>query len=425
MIDARGVVLLTLLPTLTLASAQGVVERFGEDSRSSRAGTRINAVRALAASKHPRAVELAAPLLLDANDGVQLETIDAILSLYLAPAPSQRQSSPFEIRNGSAAESIFEAAPLAVLPHEVPPVVIQNLVKGLGDESTRVRVNGAFALGVLASGAVSPLSPDAARTLSEQLVHSMRHEDPATREALVRVVGRIYATRPGTSGSVVIGDALVAALNDVDSRVRTWAADSLGWLRYERAVQALTDRLNHLRRSDEGDATLHALARIGHSSSQTILNGRVEDRRATLRVMAIEGLGRVGDSRAVPTITAAIQRERDEAVRLAGAFTLLKLGDVSHVQAIVAALIRSGTARQAQVYLTELGASIAPALHPSLQHTNPAIRQAVAEVLGLSGHAGSIEALEAVRQDPDPAVKEAVRQALVRLRALPNGVLVH
>ena len=116
------------------------------------------------------------------------------------------------------------------------------------------------------------------------------------------------------------------------------------------------------------------------------------------------------------------ERERDRSVLVATAFAFYLLGERSNLQRLVEALLVPDVARQARAYLTELGAASAPELHPWLQQNDPALRKAVVEVLGLSGHAASEAALQQVaRGDTDRAVGEAARQALLRLRALPQG----
>jgi HEAT repeat protein len=410
--------------TVTGARAQ-VVERFEEEARSPRAGTRINAIRALVNAGHPQSAELVARLLKDADARVQLEAIDGILSLHLSPAPAATQAAPLDIRNGSIAQSVFENLPLSVLPRPVSANVLSAIESGISDDDERVRVSAAFALGILASPAVAPLGPEAGRALGERLVYAIQKADAPTREALVRAFGRIYDTPFRTPGPVVIGDALIAAMNDADLRVRIWAADSLGWLRYERAVQALMDRFEYLRKGDEAAACLHALARIGHGSTASQMDAHAADRRGPFRVMALEGLGRIGDMKAIPTITAALNGTRDEAVLVAGAFALHRLGQARNLDAVIAGLGRPSTQRQAQAYLTELGSVIAPTLHSWLRHEQLAMRQAVAEVIGLTGDKGSEDALRAATRDANRAVAEAARQALMRIRELPSGVRVH
>ena len=420
-----GLLPATLYGLSASPSGAQVIERFEQDSRSSRAGARIEAVRALVASRHAETALRVAPLLKDPDRRVQLEALDGILTLYLAPAPSDRQSKPFDSRNGSIAEAVFDAAPLAVLPRPLAPEVFTALEGALSDDDSGVRVSAAFALGTLASQAVAPLTAEARDRFAERLVHLFRHDDPATREALVRMAGRLFDSPPGRSGPVVIGDALIAAMNDADPRVRVWAVDALGWLRYERAVQALMDRLRYLQKGDEAAASLHALARIAHAGSARVFQEHVSDRRAPFRVMALEGLGRLGAAASASAIANALSSTRDESVLLAGAFALHLLGQARNLDAVVAALVRPATTRQAQVYLTELGAAIASDLHPWLHHQNPALRQAVAEVIGLTGHAGSEDVLRTATRDADRAVAEAARQALTRIRTLPDGVRVH
>ena len=84
-------------------------------------------------------------------------------------------------------------------------------------------------------------------------------------------------------------------MNDPDPLVRRWAMDSLGWLRYDRAVQALTDHASYYGKGEEGSAALHALARIANPASAPVLRALLANGSTTFRVIAIEGLGRIGD----------------------------------------------------------------------------------------------------------------------------------
>jgi HEAT repeat protein len=252
----------------------------------------------------------------------------------------------------------------------------------------------------------------------------MHHPDTATRESVARAAGAMFVPPRGATVPVAIGDALIAALNDSDGTVRVEATQALGWVREARAEQALKDRLAFYKKGPEALAALHALARIAGRTSAEVLRQALPSREAPWRVAAFEGLGRIRDRAALPAMTAQARGDRDETVRLAGAFAFYLLGEPGNLDQLVRALGSPALGRQARAYLTELGPEVAPDLHRWLQEPGDApVRRAVAEVLGLSGHAASEPILQAVaRSDADPSVAEAARQAALRLHALPDGV---
>jgi len=422
---ARAGLAAILVAFSVIASAQEPFEAMLADLRSPREGTRIKALRTLVHSGYPQALSAMAPLVLDSTNDVQLEAIDSLLTACLAPAPNPKRAAPFKAENGTIASAVFEAGPLAVLPRAVPGDVLVNLSSATKDDDARVRTGAAFALGVLGSGALGPRTADVDRTLTTDLVYGVRHPDAATREALLRSAARVFEPPPHASPPVAIGDAVIAALNDNDERVRLWATDTLGWLRERRAAPALGERIVYYKRGPEAEAALHALARIAPPDAAAAFRAHLVAVDAPMRVMALEGLGRLRDAEALPAITNALASEKDPAVLLAGAFAYFQLGSSANLEPLAAALLDPVLSRQARVYLTELGPEAAGGLRGFLQRPDPALRQAVAEVLGLSGDQGSLRALEASARDADPAVAEAVHQALLRLRALPIGVRAH
>ncbi len=192
---------------------------------------------------YPQVLSAMAPLALDSDNGVQLEAIDALLSVCLAPAPDPKRAKAFKTVNGSIAADVFEALPLVVLPRPVPGEVLMTLSSATKDDDARVRTSAALALGVLGSPALGPRPADADRTITNDMVYALRHPDPATREALLRAAARLFEPPPHASAPTAIGDAVIAAMNDPDERVRLWASDTLGWLRERRAAAALGERL--------------------------------------------------------------------------------------------------------------------------------------------------------------------------------------
>jgi HEAT repeat protein len=201
------------------------------------------------------------------------------------------------------------------------------------------------------------------------------------------------------------------------------ASEALGFVRESRSEQALRDRFAFYGKGPEAESALHALARIAGPANARSFREALASQAVPYRVIAVEGLGRSHDREAVQLINALLHNEQEPSVLVATAFAFYVLGERANLERIVRALVDPALARQARAYVTELGAASAPELVPWLRHEDPAIRRAVAEVLGLSGHAASEAALQPVaRADSDPAVAEAARRAILRLRALPRGV---
>ncbi len=286
------------------------------------------------------------------------------------------------------------------MPREVPGELIQGLLAAIKDTAAAVRVEAAYALGVVAR-------PPAGRPITDELLRLLQAPEPGTRIVAVRVLGRLAAKDAGES--------LVIAMNDPDRGVRLATMAALGDLREERALQALSGRLDYYQRGPEGTAALAALARIGHPTSFPLFAARADAKDPVVRRLAIEGIGRVGDRARVGGFETAVGAEPDEAVRLAMAFGLQRLGRPA-LNHLVEGLGNPRTADQAKRFLIELGRSIVPAVGGYLQDPEPAIRSAVADVLGMIGDAPSVVLLEPLRRDRDQAVATAAERAIQRIR---------
>jgi HEAT repeat protein len=420
-----GLVLLAALLVSLVAgpsAAQPAFQQLLEDLQSPREGTRAKAVRALTTSGYPDVASTLMPLLGDSANEVQLEVIDGLVSLAIAPAPAPNLAVPLKPVRGSITWSLFEAGPLAVLPRTWPPQLTTRLASTLRDEDSRVRLAAAGALAVIASPLMPPFSPDSRNALVIDIVYSLRNPDVSTREAVARAAGAIFTAPAVADVPVAIGDALIAALNDTEPTVRAAASEALGWVRDARGEQALRDRFAFYGTGSDAETALHALARMAGRASTDIFRQALGSRQRSFRVMAVEGLGRLRDRAAVPSVTALIRSEREPSVLLAAAFASYLLGERGNLERLVGGLVQPDLARQARAYLTELGADAAPGLHAWLRQNDPVTRRAVVEVLGLSGHAASEPVLQEVaRSDGNPAVAETARQAVLRLRALPQG----
>ncbi len=381
--------------------------------------TRIDALHSLGDAARAEAVVPMAALLLDGNDDVQFAAIESLLKVYIVRADlAQRAWGVTSIgRTSTLPELAFEAGPLATIPAAVPGEVLVNLCSVMRqDESSRIRFAAAYALGVLGSPAMGPMNASAQPIVIADVVSGLTHQDAATRQVIARVAGRVFAPNEGASAPAAVGDALITAMNDKDALARRWAMDSLGWLKFEHAVQALTDRASYYGKNEEGAGALHAVTRIASSGSAPVLRALLANTYIPFRLLSIEGLGRIGDQGSLPAINESATGVNDAGVALAAAYARFMLGQAD-VVAIADALEHPDIAVQAKVYLAEIAVLKPDAIHALLRTPNPSTRMLAVEVLGASRHVDEIATLEPLLKDPAPEVVEVTSEAIRRLRA--------
>lgn len=357
--------------------------------KSADARERIRAVQLLRDSRYPEAIPLIAPLVADLDDRVQLAAVDAELRLFIAEA--RANATPLDV---------FADAPYSVFPRPVPATLTAALLRAVADETKQVRLDAAYALGAIGR-------PPLAAGDAVALAAGLQHPDAATRAAIARACGRLQVLEAG--------DALVAAMNDSDADARIAAVWAVGELRFDRAVQALSDFVSHYGTSDLGRAALSSLARIAHGSSAQTFRAALADRHSEVRRLGAEGAGRLRDRGALPQLEQGIAAERDPRTQAALLFALASLGQ-RQPEAVAMLLADRRVFGLVRGYLVELGPSAVPGLVPQLQHPDAAVRRGVVDVLGLLGGEGMANTIWTLQQDPDTLVREATIRALERLR---------
>lgn len=406
---------------VTVAAGQGTgLEPLLAELRSPSARARANALERLGELGRPDAAVAMAALLTDGNDGVQSAAINALLSLYTVRADlRQREWGPGSVgKSATLSEMAFEAGPLATMPAAVPPEVLTGLSAVVRqDQSLKTRLEAAYALGTLGSPAMGPMSEATANALAADLAATLLDPDRPTRQVVARVAGRVFAPTPRRAVPAGIGDALINSMNDGDPLVRRWAMDSLGWLRYDRAIQALTDRASYHGKSEEGSAALHALARIASPASAPLLRASLASSAPTFRVIAIEGLGRIGDRSVYPAIAESAIDAKQVNVTLAAHLAAFLLAQTTDLVPLVTGLRNQDTVIQARVYLAEIAERQPMALYELLRSPEAWVRRGAAELLGASRRPSEEAILQTLVKDPAPEVIEAASEAIRRLRA--------
>ena len=191
--------------------------------------------------------------------------------------------------------------------------------------------------------------------------------------------------------------------------------ETLGAMRYERAVQGLTDLFQHFKSGALAEAAFDAIAHIGHPYSSPLLSSHLTSKSATIRGIAMEGLGRTGDRTKANEIEIALKSERNEAVQLAGAFAAVLLTNAP-IEPIGDVLTTARLHDQAQAYLIELAPGRTQAFSRYAQDPDEHVRTDVADILGLGGDPAALPMLEPLAKDVNPQVAAAAVRAIVRLR---------
>ena len=400
------------------AAAQVTFEKAVADLSSQDAATRLRAVQMLKAAGYPEAAVPMAPVILDPFDETQLEAIAAELNIFLADkvVPKRRVGLLVEVRNRIAAEPIFAAGPSAVAATRVPAVVATSLASASRDPNARVAVEALYAFGILAGEVAAADRPAVLAQSGPILAATIGATDPMLRLATIRVLGRVFARRPGDPPiEETVGDAVITALNDHETVIQEAAMWALGAMRYERAIQGLNELFQYHQRGPLAAAAFDALAHIAHPSSLPQFVAQLNGRTATFKLMAIEGLARTGDRSRAESVVNAVSSERNDGIVLASHFANVMLAN-GKVDPVVEALGRSKQHDQALLYIQEIAASQPEVFAHHLQDPDARIRVDIVDAIGLSGDARALPLIEPLARDHDAEVAKAAARAIARLR---------
>lgn len=389
---------------------------------------RVSALRLLREAAFLEAAVPVASVVADPDDRVQIEAIDTEISLFLADdVPARKRIAGIvEVRNQSQARTAFAEGPRATLPTPVPSEVIAALIKVIRDDTPPVRYEALYALGVLAPTGLGNATDAASMSaLLDALVYGLKDDEALLRTASADVLGRLYSAcetcGPAvndalTNAKATIGDNLIAGMNDKVKDVRASAARALGALRYEQAIQALTDQVQYYKRGESVVAPLDALAHMGHASTVPLFQSLVTNRETMVRRYAFEGLARTGDKRLGRELEEKVRLESSEASALAYAFALHRLDRGTRLNVIINALRKPVLRAQAREYLLELGPETTlSALVSYLKETDVEILVGLSDILGRMRDPRAVTPLEALLKNPNRKVVAAVEVALLRL----------
>jgi HEAT repeat protein len=208
--------------------------------------------------------------------------------------------------------------------------------------------------------------------ISEQL----KHENERVRKYALRALRTIGDTSCKDQVRKVLAE-------DEDEYVRATAAITIADLVGEAAIPDLRARKEDLSAAVRLEAA-NALAGLG-SDAVEALAAFLGDPDDSVRLMAVEGLGQIGDDSTVAAISSLAQDKspRNKQIRIKVADALGRIGDRDAV----------------------------PALVELANDREPAVRREAARALGRVGGDKADEALDKLMKDPIATVRAAARRA--------------
>jgi HEAT repeat protein len=215
-----------------------------------------------------------------------------------------------------------------------------------------------------------------------------------------------------------VGDIVINALNEKDKAMQQAAMQALAAMKYDRAVQGLTDLFQHYGKGEMAEAALNAVAHIGHPSSVPLFLSLLGSKSDVIKAIAVEGLARAGDQTKRVQIQAAVTSARNGSLQIAGSFATVMLSGPSTegLDPIVEALAGTRLHDQAFWYLVEAAPGRAPAFARFLKDPDPMVRADLVNALGLGDDVAALAVIEPLASDPDLEVARAVERAVARLR---------
>ena len=415
-----AIVVCAALSGVRSSAAQSIsFEQTVADLSNSDRDARLRAAQDLKEAAYPEAAVPLAKAVVDSDDHVQFEAITGELNIHLADkiVPRKRVAFVVEVRNRNSAKSMFQSGARVLDPKPVPVEVLTALRSASRDDNPQIALEALYAFGALSANSYGRDRDVLLATSAAELSALLSSPQIAIREAAVEVVARMYEWWPGDSTvEQALGDTLVTTFNDRDGIVRRKAMITVGALRYERGIQALTEIFQHYERGVDAQAALDALARIAHPSSVPLFTSVLGGRDTLLKAAAVEGLARIGDMTHASLITDSVGKERNADLQLALHFADAMLSEGS-IDVLVDGLTRPTLHDRALHMLSEVAPGRRAIFSPHVPDPKPNIRADLLEALGLSNDPDLAPLVERLLNDSDPMVARTAARAVLRLKS--------
>jgi HEAT repeat protein len=386
---------------------------------------RISSLVLLRQAGYLEAAPAIVPLLADPDPTVQGAAVETILTLYMVDVKQTVEIGKGIVKQSGATLPLFAfvQGPGATIADLASPEVIRGLLTAMGSGAPTVRFDAAYTLAVLGRPLILKGQFADATQVIDGLIAILRESNPVMKEAATNALGRLLGAvyRRGETDANLssirteAGDLIVGGLNESDANLRLASMGALGEMRYERAVQSLTDLFNYHKKGTEALAAFDAVAKIAHPGSIPLFVAQLDSKDAQVRRIAIEGIGRTGDAMAMSQMQIKAEPDQSAYVGHALAFAKARTGNYGEMAKLVGGFKYSALAADTFAYLVELGAAAVPELGSYSTHGDPKIRAGVAEVLGVIGDQTSLGLIDVLLRDRTRSVAEAAARSQKRL----------
>ncbi|HET7100303.1 MAG TPA: HEAT repeat domain-containing protein, partial [Terriglobia bacterium] len=293
----------------------------------------------------------------DSDSEVRWLAVKGIEGYYTGVTPKTGFMGYLESQYRSAKRS-FLGGPIRITPGTaVDPQAVAGLDRVMMDtRHQRAAQEATRALGMLMARQAVPNLVITAHGPSEDLA----------REAL-NSLGKIQ--------DLSAGPKLVDLLSSPNRKIQRDAAVTVGILHTRAAVPKLQALYANGPDQETRQAALQGLAYIGDPVSVPMFLQALNDKEASIRGYAAQGLARAKDQKALPDLLRSAPAEKNADARLAMEFAITSLGRNDYLSSIIQSL-DSGEADVAQAYLVELARNpnFLAQLYPYLNSRNAQVQ---------------------------------------------------
>jgi HEAT repeat protein len=368
---------------------------------------RLEAVKQITEIGPPRSLDPLLEATRDNDPEVLIAATDGLVNFYLPGYVKTGMTASLRRVGGSIKGRFTDTNDQVIDPFiTVRPDVIAALGQLVATGgSMDARANAARAVGILRAKADLPQLIDATHSKNSTLIY----------EALVA----IEKIRDESAGPQI-----AFLLHDFDPKVQIAAIEAVGLLRDNQDLPQLVGVLNKTGNIKVKREALEAIAMLPAESSQPIYQQYLHDKDDKLRAAAAEGFARLKNPRDLPMLEQAWKDEQKTSPQLSLAFAQVMLGktelsEFSPLRFLINNLNSSAYNGIAYPFLVELARdpNVRAQLYGPLQTGTREEKIGLARVLGRSGDAQSVAALQKLTEDPDPNVAQAALTAVRNLQA--------